>query len=113
MAAIAMWWWRWRWVVGGGFSGGGGGNDAIGLVMRIGGGDDKDDSGSDDDDGYKYMVVGEKTIDKTCERRSKTWTGYCGDSKHCDQQCREWEGAKHGACHREGLGMACFCYFNC
>ncbi|KAJ9551708.1 hypothetical protein OSB04_015753 [Centaurea solstitialis] len=62
---------------------------------------------------HSDMVVGEKTIDKTCERRSKTWTGYCGDSKHCDQQCREWEGAKHGACHREGLGMACFCYFNC
>ncbi|KVI01996.1 Gamma thionin [Cynara cardunculus var. scolymus] len=59
------------------------------------------------------MVVGMKGIEKVCRRRSKTWSGYCGDSKHCDQQCREWEGAEHGACHHEGLGRACFCYFNC
>ncbi|KAL4581286.1 hypothetical protein LXL04_017497 [Taraxacum kok-saghyz] len=59
------------------------------------------------------MVVCTKDTNKLCQRRSKTWSGFCGDSKHCDQQCREWEGAKHGACHRDGLGRACFCYFNC
>ncbi|KAJ9551802.1 hypothetical protein OSB04_015847 [Centaurea solstitialis] len=93
MAAIAMWWWRWRWVVGGG-----GGNDAIGLVMTIASGDDEDDN----------MVVGEKTIDKTCERRSKTWTGYCGDSKHCDQQCREWEGLNMELVTVKGWGWRAF-----
>ncbi|KAL7585299.1 hypothetical protein Lser_V15G45737 [Lactuca serriola] len=46
-------------------------------------------------------VVGTKETNKVCERRSKTWSGFCGDSKHCDQQCREWEGAKHGSCHRD------------
>ncbi|KAF8020503.1 hypothetical protein BT93_G1043 [Corymbia citriodora subsp. variegata] len=50
---------------------------------------------------------------KTCERRSKTWSGFCGDSNHCDQQCKNWEGAQHGACHLSGLGRACFCYFKC
>ncbi|KAM0028871.1 putative knottin, scorpion toxin, defensin, plant, knottin, scorpion toxin-like superfamily [Helianthus debilis subsp. tardiflorus] len=59
------------------------------------------------------VVTAKKGTNKVCERRSKTWSGYCGDSKHCDQQCREWEGAAHGACHRQGVGRACFCYFNC
>ncbi|KAI7728436.1 hypothetical protein M8C21_027649 [Ambrosia artemisiifolia] len=58
-------------------------------------------------------VTTKKDTNKVCERRSQTWSGYCGDSKHCDQQCREWEGAAHGACHRQGVGRACFCYFNC
>ncbi|GJU15293.1 gag-pol polyprotein [Tanacetum coccineum] len=49
------------------------------------------------------MVAGTKKTNKVCERRSKTWSGYCGDSKHCDQQCREWEGVAHGVCHRQGI----------
>ncbi|GKC86240.1 defensin-like protein 1 [Tanacetum coccineum] len=59
------------------------------------------------------MVVGTKETNKVCERRSKTWSGYCGDSKHCDQQCREWEVGRHElvtAKEREGRA---FCYFNC
>ncbi|CAM9002243.1 unnamed protein product [Rhodiola kirilowii] len=48
-----------------------------------------------------------------CERRSKTWTGFCGSSNSCDRQCRSWEKAKHGACHAQFPGFACFCYFNC
>nr|GFB32858.1 hypothetical protein [Tanacetum cinerariifolium] len=47
----------------------------------------------------KGVVTGTK-IRSACERRSKTWSGYYGDSKHCDQQCRELEGAAHRACHR-------------
>ncbi|KAK6115803.1 hypothetical protein DH2020_008072 [Rehmannia glutinosa] len=50
---------------------------------------------------------------KLCERRSKTWTGFCGISGNCDNQCRKWEHASHGACHAEFPGVACFCYFNC
>ncbi|GKB79956.1 defensin-like protein 1 [Tanacetum coccineum] len=56
------------------------------------------------------MVASTKGTNKLCERRSTTWSGFCGVSKHCDQQCREWEKAAHGACHRQGLGMACFSY---
>ncbi|CAA0819528.1 Defensin-like protein 19 [Striga hermonthica] len=50
---------------------------------------------------------------RTCQRRSKTWTGLCGVSSHCDNQCRRWEHAAHGACHYDFPGFACFCYFNC
>ncbi|KAI3460338.1 hypothetical protein Pfo_017001 [Paulownia fortunei] len=48
-----------------------------------------------------------------CERRSKTWAGFCGISSNCDNQCRNWEHASHGACHADFPGFACFCYFNC
>ncbi|PWA72819.1 gamma-thionin [Artemisia annua] len=59
------------------------------------------------------MVASKKVKNKLCERRSKTWSGFCGISKNCDRQCRNWEKAAHGACHRQGLGMACFCYVKC
>ncbi|KAK9077323.1 hypothetical protein SSX86_005660 [Deinandra increscens subsp. villosa] len=62
---------------------------------------------------HSDTIAAEKDTNKLCQKRSKTWSGYCGDSKHCDQQCRDWEGAVHGACHRQGVGRACFCYFNC
>ncbi|XP_075520952.1 defensin-like protein 19 [Primulina tabacum] len=50
---------------------------------------------------------------RTCERRSKTWSGFCGSSNNCNRQCRNWEHALHGACHAQFPGFACFCYFNC
>ncbi|OMO75638.1 Knottin [Corchorus olitorius] len=50
---------------------------------------------------------------KICEKRSQTWSGWCGNSSHCDRQCKNWENARHGSCHADGLGWACFCYFNC
>ncbi|KAI3443437.1 hypothetical protein Pfo_000102 [Paulownia fortunei] len=50
---------------------------------------------------------------KICQRMSKTWSGFCGNSGNCDRQCRNWEKAQHGACHRRGLGFACLCYFKC
>ncbi|XP_065847924.1 defensin-like protein 19 [Euphorbia lathyris] len=50
---------------------------------------------------------------KVCQKRSKTWTGFCGSSNNCNRQCRNWEGASHGACHAQFPGVACFCYFNC
>ncbi|KAH1226629.1 Defensin-like protein 19 [Glycine max] len=36
---------------------------------------------------------------KICEKYSKTWSGWCGNSNHCDNQCKKWEGAKFGSCH--------------
>ncbi|WOH13777.1 hypothetical protein DCAR_0933288 [Daucus carota subsp. sativus] len=49
---------------------------------------------------------------KVCEKPSLTWSGKCGNTQHCDKQCQDWEGAKHGACHSRG-GWKCFCYFEC
>ncbi|PWA38317.1 knottin, scorpion toxin-like protein [Artemisia annua] len=48
-----------------------------------------------------------------CEKASKTWSGNCGNTRHCDDQCKSWEGAAHGACHVRGGKHMCFCYFNC
>ncbi|WRX29801.1 hypothetical protein QQP08_022288 [Theobroma cacao] len=48
-----------------------------------------------------------------CQRRSLTWSGFCGNSGNCDLRCRNSEGALQGACHRQFLGFACFCYFRC
>lgn len=50
---------------------------------------------------------------RVCQRRSKTWTGFCGNTRGCDSQCKRWERASHGACHAQFPGFACFCYFNC
>ncbi|XP_012071904.1 defensin-like protein 19 [Jatropha curcas] len=58
----------------------------------------------------KEMAVTEA---KLCQRRSKTWSGFCGDPGKCNRQCRNWEGASHGACHAQFPGFACFCYFKC
>ncbi|XP_076946219.1 defensin-like protein 19 [Bidens hawaiensis] len=48
-----------------------------------------------------------------CGKPSQTWSGNCGNTGHCDNQCRSWEGAAHGACHWHGVKHMCFCYFNC
>ncbi|XP_058088711.1 defensin-like protein 1 [Magnolia sinica] len=50
---------------------------------------------------------------KLCERRSKTWSGICTNTGNCNRQCKTLEKAKHGACHFQFPGFACFCYFNC
>ncbi|OWM80857.1 defensin-like protein 1 [Punica granatum] len=50
---------------------------------------------------------------KVCQKRSKTWSGVCLNTGNCNRQCRNWEGARSGACHRQGFGFACFCYFKC
>nr|AKE49473.1 plant defensin 1.2-like protein PDF1.2-1 [Dimocarpus longan] len=51
-------------------------------------------------------------VEALCSKRSKTWSGPCFITSRCDRQCKRWENAKHGACHRSGWGFACFCYFN-
>ncbi|XP_022842068.1 defensin-like protein 1 [Olea europaea var. sylvestris] len=50
---------------------------------------------------------------KVCSRLSRTWSGICLNTGNCDRQCRNWEKAQHGACHRRGWGFACFCYRQC
>ncbi|KAL4202271.1 hypothetical protein AMTRI_Chr02g262900 [Amborella trichopoda] len=50
---------------------------------------------------------------KLCQKRSITWSGFCANSNNCSRQCKNLEGARFGACHRQGIGLACFCYFNC
>ncbi|KAG8389928.1 hypothetical protein BUALT_Bualt01G0029900 [Buddleja alternifolia] len=61
------------------------------------------------------LLTGEIKVaeSRLCQRRSKTWTGFCGSSSNCDNQCKSWEHASHGACHAQFPGFACFCYFNC
>ncbi|KAL6007167.1 hypothetical protein ACLOJK_032663 [Asimina triloba] len=48
---------------------------------------------------------------KVCKQRSKTWFGPCINSDGCNRQCQKWEHAKHGGCHFDFPGVACFCYF--
>ncbi|KAK7304528.1 hypothetical protein VNO77_42409 [Canavalia gladiata] len=48
-----------------------------------------------------------------CRCRSKTWFGPCFNSNGCKNQCINEEGAVFGACHRQGIATACFCYYNC
>ncbi|CAN7035000.1 unnamed protein product [Brassica rapa subsp. trilocularis] len=49
---------------------------------------------------------------RVCQRRSKTWTGFCGNTRGCDSQCKRWERASHGACHAQFPGFAfLFIYF--
>nr|XP_043620043.1 uncharacterized protein LOC122591881 [Erigeron canadensis] len=48
-----------------------------------------------------------------CEKASKTWSGTCRYTKHCDNQCKSWESAAHGACHVRKKKHMCFCYFHC
>ncbi|XP_038707982.1 defensin-like protein 1 [Tripterygium wilfordii] len=50
---------------------------------------------------------------KLCEEASKTWSGTCEITQHCDHQCRTWEHAEHGACHVRQSHHKCFCYFKC
>nr|AHM10372.1 defensin [Eclipta prostrata] len=47
-----------------------------------------------------------------CEKASQTWSGTCRITSHCDNQCKSWEGAAHGACHVRGGKHMCFCYFS-
>ncbi|PKI35155.1 hypothetical protein CRG98_044430 [Punica granatum] len=57
---------------------------------------------------FTEMPIAEARV---CQRLSTTWLGFCGNSGNCDRQCREREGALHGACHTKFPGVACFCYF--
>ncbi|PIA52742.1 hypothetical protein AQUCO_01000542v1 [Aquilegia coerulea] len=53
-----------------------------------------------------------RMVEAVCKKRSTTWSGVCIKTESCDRQCKNWEGAKHGACHVQGFGRACFCYFD-
>ncbi|XP_041021989.1 defensin-like protein 19 [Juglans microcarpa x Juglans regia] len=48
---------------------------------------------------------------KLCEKRSKTWSGFCAPTP--ETAGVNSERAQHGACHAQFPGFACFCYFKC
>ncbi|KEH18166.1 Defensin-like protein [Medicago truncatula] len=50
---------------------------------------------------------------KLCKRYSTEFHAICTDTGICKNACIYLEHAAFGACHRDGLGFACFCYFNC
>ncbi|KAL5713297.1 hypothetical protein ACHQM5_015389 [Ranunculus cassubicifolius] len=50
---------------------------------------------------------------KFCEKPSGTWSGVCGNSGKCKDQCIRLEGAKHGSCNYHFPAHRCVCYFEC
>ncbi|XP_009772945.1 defensin-like protein 1 [Nicotiana tabacum] len=51
---------------------------------------------------------------KLCRRKSKTFSGYCFISEHCDEECKEKEGAKRGMCIKKSIFRRyCYCYHKC
>ncbi|KAJ9561105.1 hypothetical protein OSB04_006265 [Centaurea solstitialis] len=64
---------------------------------------------------FFILAISEFTTVKgrVCETPSKTWFGKCTDTKRCDEQCIEWEDAKHGACHERESQFMCYCYYDC
>ncbi|XP_022765968.1 defensin-like protein 19 [Durio zibethinus] len=62
--------------------------------------------------GYLFILI-HRCDAQNCQRQITTWSGFCGNSRHCNHQRRSWEGALHGACRHQFLGFACFCYVRC
>ncbi|CAN8240109.1 unnamed protein product [Cochlearia groenlandica] len=50
---------------------------------------------------------------KLCERPSGTWSGVCGNSGACKNQCIKLEKARHGSCNYVFPAHKCICYFTC
>nr|AER45489.1 antifungal peptide 1 [Heliophila coronopifolia] len=48
-----------------------------------------------------------------CERSSGTWSGVCGNSGKCSNQCQRLEGAAHGSCNYVFPAHKCICYYPC
>ncbi|CAA7042582.1 unnamed protein product [Microthlaspi erraticum] len=55
------------------------------------------------------MVEGQRL----CEKSSGTWSGVCGNSGACRNQCINLEGARHGSCNYVFPAHKCICYFPC
>ncbi|KAG5238991.1 hypothetical protein IMY05_009G0099300 [Salix suchowensis] len=54
-------------------------------------------------DGYSRSTLsGMRSINASCRKRSKPWSGFCGNS----------EDAEHGACRFDFPGFGCFSYFD-
>ncbi|KAL4278725.1 hypothetical protein GQ457_03G030510 [Hibiscus cannabinus] len=61
--------------------------------------------------GYICGTTGTEMAEaQLCTRRSQTSIGFCTSTLLCDRRCREMEGALNGACLRQVLSYACFCY---
>ncbi|KAL5728401.1 Defensin-like protein 2 [Ranunculus cassubicifolius] len=50
---------------------------------------------------------------KWCQRPSGTWSGVCGNSGKCKDQCIRLEHAKHGSCNYKFPAHRCMCYYEC
>ncbi|ESQ46634.1 hypothetical protein EUTSA_v10000662mg [Eutrema salsugineum] len=50
---------------------------------------------------------------KLCEKPSGTWSGVCGNSNACKNQCINLEGARHGSCNYVFPAHKCICYVPC
>nr|P0C8Y5.1 RecName: Full=Defensin-like protein 1; AltName: Full=Cysteine-rich antifungal protein 1; AltName: Full=Defensin AFP1; Short=HsAFP1 [Heuchera sanguinea]AAB34974.1 defensin Hs-AFP1=cysteine-rich antifungal protein [Heuchera sanguinea, seeds, Peptide, 54 aa] [Heuchera sanguinea]2N2Q_A Chain A, Defensin-like protein 1 [Heuchera sanguinea] len=51
---------------------------------------------------------------KLCDVPSGTWSGHCGSSSKCSQQCKDREHfAYGGACHYQFPSVKCFCKRQC
>ncbi|PIA30477.1 hypothetical protein AQUCO_05500030v1 [Aquilegia coerulea] len=50
---------------------------------------------------------------KWCERPSGTWSGVCGNSNACKNQCIRLEKAHHGSCNYVFPAHKCICYYPC
>ncbi|KAJ9561063.1 hypothetical protein OSB04_006223 [Centaurea solstitialis] len=48
-----------------------------------------------------------------CKKARRTWSENYGNTRHCDDQCKVWEGATYGACHTYNNKHIWFYYFNC
>ncbi|KAI4357370.1 hypothetical protein L6164_001322 [Bauhinia variegata] len=59
------------------------------------------------------LLLSTTEVDALCKKRSTSWTGICFSSSNCNRQCKSKEHANYGACHRDGIGSACFCYKPC
>ncbi|KAJ0441329.1 putative knottin, scorpion toxin-like superfamily [Helianthus annuus] len=49
-------------------------------------------------------------VNGLCEKMSKMYSGNCY-GKQCDDKCKEWEHAAHGACHSREGKTNCYCYY--
>ncbi|XP_070044557.1 uncharacterized protein [Nicotiana tomentosiformis] len=63
---------------------------------------------------YRYAKEMQAAEGKLCRRKSKTFSGYCFISEHCDEECKEKEGAKRGMCIKKSIFRRyCYCYHTC
>ncbi|CAA7042585.1 unnamed protein product [Microthlaspi erraticum] len=62
---------------------------------------------------FEAPTMVEAQQQKYCERGSGTWSGVCGNSKACNNQCINLEGARHGSCNYRFPAHRCVCYYPC
>ncbi|MCL7051089.1 hypothetical protein MKW94_017402 [Papaver nudicaule] len=60
---------------------------------------------------FALFVLNSSTIpvEGLCSRPSQTWSWRCVNSSSCNNQCKNWEGAREGSCDINGV---CKCVYN-